>query len=350
MTNFVTRPAVFCTLALLLASCAVNPVPTPGAKVADENGPAAASDTLATDSSVADSGTLEPTAGLDGASTADTGAWTTDTGVLTADTGALTADTGALTADAGGMDTTNCQPKTPLQVLFLGNSYTFYNDLPGLLKTLADKEGAKVATGEVLKGGQTLGAGSNAHSIDSESLTKLQASPWDVVVLQEQSQIPTIPAFMKNTMVPGANKLSKHLKQANSCAKVVLFLTWGRKAGGKQCAGTQCSADFKNFDQMQDALTAAYLEVAKQVGGAVVPVGEAWRAAIKAGAPDLFDGDGSHPSKVGSYLAALTFYAALFKKTPVDAWHPDAVSDAQANTLRKIAADTVMNDLPKWGL
>lgn len=171
----------------------------------------------------------------------------------------------------------------------------------------------------------------------------LQAQPWDVVVLQEQSQIPTIPTFKASTMLPGAKQLVAHLRAVNQCAVVAMFQTWGRKLGGKQCAGSQCSPAFKDFDDMQDALTAAYADVAKQVDGVVVPVGEVWRTVRAQGGPELFDADGSHPSLVGSYVAALTFYAALYKQLPKSGWYPDGVKASDVPGLLKAITAVVSN-------
>ena len=101
---------------------------------------------------------------------------------------------------------------------------------------------------------------------------------------------------------------------------------------------------------MQDALTAAYLDVAQQVGGAVVPVGEVWRQVIDAGGPSLFDADGSHPSLAGSWVAALTFYAALYKELPKTAKPPAGVSITDVPKITAAVKSVVLENAGKWGL
>lgn len=313
-----------------LSGCVVNPVPTPS-----------------------DEATGQSIRGNDPGDDSDRNANVSD-----ADAGSTSGGEPALAADASGQDGdalgddggSECPAFSPTSMLFVGNSYTFYNDLPGMLTKLSSANKKTLKTDDVTKGGWTLGADPKSHASDVDTAAKINAHPWSVVVLQEQSQIPTIASLKSATMVPGAMKLAQKVKAQSACTKTWLFLTWGRKNGGKQCAGSQCSAPFKDFDEMQDALTAAYLDAASQIGGAVVPVGEAWRAALKAGGPNLFDADGSHPSEAGSYLAALTFYAALYKASPAVASPPNGMKSDDAELLQKVAAATVLDDLKKWGL
>jgi hypothetical protein len=85
---------------------------------------------------------------------------------------------------------TNCDstqvPKPCPRVLFIGNSYTYANDLPGMFTKLAKSGGHRVETDLLANGGWTL----TDHVNTSDTLRDLQASQWDYVVLQEQSEYP----------------------------------------------------------------------------------------------------------------------------------------------------------------
>ncbi|HEY6146635.1 MAG TPA: hypothetical protein VIZ69_03020 [Thermoanaerobaculia bacterium] len=62
----------------------------------------------------------------------------------------------------------------------------------------------------------------------------------------------------------------------------------------------------------------SYRTAARDVGGLLLPAGEAWRAAwARNPKAELYSADGFHPTAEGSYLAALVMYAALYGKTPV---------------------------------
>lgn len=70
-------------------------------------------------------------------------------------------------------------------VLFLGNSYTSVNDLPGLVQQLALSMGDTVNVQMVAPGGFTL----YEHSTTLASIDAINAQAWDFVVMQEQSQL-----------------------------------------------------------------------------------------------------------------------------------------------------------------
>jgi hypothetical protein len=52
----------------------------------------------------------------------------------------------------------------------------------------------------------------------------------------------------------------------------------------------------------------------------------------------LWAWDGRHPSRAGSYLAACTFYGALYEKTPVENPYTAGLSREQVRVLQQAAA------------
>src|SRR6266496_5459039 len=75
------------------------------------------------------------------------------------------------------------------RVLFIGNSYTFVNDLPNTFAKLAQSGGhKKVEVGMAAQGGWAL----SNHLESSETLNLLNSTKWNYVVLQEQSEIPSV--------------------------------------------------------------------------------------------------------------------------------------------------------------
>ena len=89
------------------------------------------------------------------------------------------------------------------RVLFVGNSYTYVNDLPTTFAQLAVAGGHKLETGMVANGGETLAQ----HATAAETLDKIAAAPWSFVVLQEQSETPATPAG-RNSMYSAARTLA----------------------------------------------------------------------------------------------------------------------------------------------
>lgn len=190
------------------------------------------------------------------------------------------------------------------RILFVGNSYSF--KVPGTLGRLAKASKRKVVVEQVTKGGWTL----QKHAAAKETLAKIRSGNWDVVVLQEQSQMPSFSQQQRNKqMLPHAKTLVAEIRKAG--AVPVFFQTWGRRDGDKQNSTAHPN---DTFEKMQVRLIAGYRETALASGGAlIVPVGERWSKEMKAGkGKRLFAKDGSHPSPAGVELSAEVFYTYFF--------------------------------------
>ncbi len=237
------------------------------------------------------------------------------------------------------------QATGPVKVAFLGNSYTSGLNLPGALKTLCQLGGHSAIVEAFAPAGNTLGGPQQTgapHDANPESLTLIAATDWDYVVLQEQSVIPVIEAAKNANMKVGAAILAAAIEANDPSTTTLMFQTWARKNGGQFCLDSECSPTFATFDAMQDALTSAYREVARGIGAGVVPVGEAWRAAIHADPTiELFEPDGSHPSVKGNYLTACVFYAYIFEQSPIGFSNGEMAPEA-ALFLQRIAAKIVL--------
>lgn len=175
------------------------------------------------------------------------------------------------------------------RILFIGNSFTARNDLPGLLAQLVCAGGKGELECELISSG---GASLRTHLNKGEAQKRLQASCWAYVVLQEQSTLP-----VKNPKRSGENirEFNAIIKAAK--AQTVLYMTWARQ----------------NAPETQAALSETYTKVGREIGATVVPAGLAWRDCLAAHPHIvLHDKDQSHPNLAGSYLAACVFYATLF--------------------------------------
>jgi hypothetical protein len=220
------------------------------------------------------------------------------------------------------------------RVLVLGNSYTYFNDLPAIVSELA-KAGHQctVETRMVAPGGKTL----KDHWENAASHQALDSQAWDFVVLQDQSTLGVNLYFEGQARVGDdeifrpyaelwANEIRKHH------ATPVFYLTWARKATPVD----------------QATLNYAYIRAAKATHSLVAPVGLAW-ARVRQIDPsiDLYYRDGAHPSGAGSYLAACAIYAAIFGKSPVNL--PSRISGAPVDLeTEQLEADktVVLVDLP----
>ena len=237
------------------------------------------------------------------------------------------------------------------KALFLGNSYTYVNNLPLLTAALAHSSGDSLFFDSNAPGGFTLGWQPIAHATDAVSLTKIHENNWDFVVLQEQSQTPAISRLRDSCMYPASVILHDSVKSAHPCSRVLFFLTWGRRFGGIQCfEPNYCSPDFTGFNQMQDSITMAYKGIADSLSDWIAPVGEAWRLVINQTGMVLHDADNSHPNMKGSYLAACVFYDVIFGKPSAGNSFTAGLSPDSALLLQQAADSITFGYSAHWNL
>ena len=232
------------------------------------------------------------------------------------------------------------------QVLFLGNSYTASNNLPNLIANIAESKGDSLIYDSNTPGGYTL----NGHSSNTTSLQKINYREWDYVVLQEQSQLPSLsPESVALEVYPYAEILNTQIKNNNSCTRTLFFMTWGRKNGDTQYCNHY--PPVCTYEGMQQRLRESYLEMGEMLNAEVAPVGTAWQyTRINNPKIELYRTDESHPNIYGSYLAACIFYSAIFHKSPVGSFKPDDISEEEALALQQNVAFVVLpaDSLALW--
>lgn len=172
-------------------------------------------------------------------------------------------------------------------VLFVGNSLTYVNDLPGMVARLLEAGGlsdfhvASVAEANY---------GLPDHWADGDALEWIRAGGWEVVVLQQG---------------PSATEGRPYLLEY-----AALFAEEIRAVGAQPALYMVWPAVQRSFDF--DGVFDSYRTAAEQVDGFFYPAGEAWRIAWESD-PDLelYSSDGLHPSLLGTYVAALVIYEQL---------------------------------------
>ena len=226
-------------------------------------------------------------------------------------------------------------PRYALSVLFIGNSYTFVNDVPGQLVNIASSDptnNTQLTVQSVTKGG----IGLKELWEEGTPLRVLNSRQWDYVVLQEQSFW-----AMFSSSVSEATHYAKLFDTAirHSGSQPLLYLTWIRKPDTNWYVD-KSTRFLRSPDHMFKRLAVRTDELAEKIEARVVPVGVYWLQALQ-DAPEieLYQTDGSHPSAAGSYLAALSFYKTLTRRPPTGVtWHPPEVPAEDAAKLRAIVA------------
>ena len=223
---------------------------------------------------------------------------------------------------AAAQDPTDADLAPPLHVLFIGNSLTYFNDLPGLFTELAAAAGeSRPFVRAVTAPGVSLEDQWNA----GDARKAIEVGGWDYVVLQQGPSASPEGTLLLRTY---SRRFAEIIRAGG--ARPVLYMVWPSVARRQ---------DF-------DGVALSYRDAARDVHGVLCPAGEAWRAAWKRDPKlELYSPDGLHPTPAGSYLAALTFFAVLYGRSPVGlpatvtvpGRETIAISAAQARVMQESA-------------
>ncbi|MGA8041001.1 MAG: hypothetical protein WCA93_12920, partial [Acidimicrobiia bacterium] len=221
-----------------------------------------------------------------------------------------------------------------MQVLFVGNSYTSVNDLPGMVSKLAASAGQRVEASTVAPGGWWW----RDHAASAETMGAISSREWDFVVLQEQSMVPADPKLLLGSSLPAASQMTRAAR--NGGAEIVLFLTWGHRGGSREVSQA-------SYSSMQIALADGYQLVSERLIADIAPVGMAWWMALEE-RPDinLFQADGSHPTLAGTYLAASVITGILLDVDPETFTESLGLYEPTAAALRGFASRAVDGEIP----
>lgn len=179
-------------------------------------------------------------------------------------------------------------------LLFVGNSLTYSNDLPSLVEKLAKDDGVKIKTQMIAFPNYAL----EDHWNETTVANALRKTKFDYVIFQ---QGPSAMPASRSNLIEYALKFSELCKTNNT--KMCLYTVW--PSGDR-------SFDFLNVIK-------SYSIAADTVDGLALQAGLAWKKILdeKKGFP-LYSADGFHPTIHGSFLSAMVIYATLFRKTNLD--------------------------------
>ena len=179
-------------------------------------------------------------------------------------------------------------PSGGMDVLFVGNSLTYVNDLPATVAAIGALAGDTIRVAAAV--------GPDLALIDhlnggSDAVTQLRRGGWELVVLQ---QGPTPAGMCRDSLVLWAAAYAPYLR--GSPTKLALLMPW---------TGV-------THQDLFDEVRVSFEAAAVGVGGVFMPAGEAWRSVLRS-SPNvsLYGGDGYHPSPTGSFLAALEIYERI---------------------------------------
>jgi hypothetical protein len=199
------------------------------------------------------------------------------------------------------------------RILFIGNSLTYWNDLPAMVQSLAAAAKRRITCQMVAFPDVSL----EDHWQRGDAVRAIRRGGWSHVVLQQgPSALPESQKLLREY----TRRFDAEIKAVK--ATTALYMVWPARARQQ---------DF-------DGVSASYAAAARDVDGLLVPVGDAWQAAWKRDPRlALYSPDGLHPSRAGTYLAALVIVSRALGITPIGL-PAEGVEPGTAKLLQEVAA------------
>lgn len=199
-----------------------------------------------------------------------------------------------------------------LNVLFIGNSYTYGENLPHLVSILSEGTDTPLITRKSTAGGASLSQHWNGER-GLKSKEMIETGNYDIVVIQDYSK-----SAMEtpDSLAEYAEKFCALAKEHG--AQPYLYVTWARE----------------KLPQMQKEIDKQYLKAAKKNKATPVMVGDAWALAMHY-RPDihLYSSDGSHSSETGTYLTASVFVKTICGSLPEKVGGPLMILDERGESV-----------------
>lgn len=218
------------------------------------------------------------------------------------------------------------------KVLFIGNSFTYYSDIPQLFNRIATGAGKKVRVDSVTQGSWTLTKFADENDEYGAKVDeKLRSSSYDAVVLQEQSTrtLDNYDAFLK-----AARNLQTKTNDTQENCKIYLYSTWGY--------AEEAEARGETIPVMEGKIREAYKRAADELNVNVSYVGKAFSAVYEEYPEyNLYYSDNKHPSYTGAFLSACVHVATILNCDPRTSAYAGELDEDTATAMKNAAYKAV---------
>jgi len=216
---------------------------------------------------------------------------------------------------------TSCSAQTPKEVLFIGNSLTYYHDMPVMLQKMLNEIDVKITVQQSTFPGVSL----SDHLRQNVTLERLNQK-WDFVILQEATVRMLIPEVRENSEL-SILKFDSLIKQNKG--QTILYQSYPISIYPKKYCypsilinkvvpeESYCSIELNNSTEEFDIIQSSFVSISNKIKGKIAPVGACFELCKKK-YPELtlFESlTDTHPSTLGSYLIACVFFKHLTGKS-----------------------------------
>ena len=232
------------------------------------------------------------------------------------------------------------------KVLFIGNSLTYFNDMPEMFNQLAIASNDNVFVDEETKSGATL----KYLSQNKDVIDKINEQKWDYIILQSDD----ITAFpdMYDMEIQTIETFKNIILTNNVNTKIIYIMVWGLR-DGVRIRELNGEIVFYSYQDYYKKIYDGTIYNSKQTNTIIAPVGAAWNTVINENENDkilLFAADKAHPALDGSYLMACVINQVVFLNKNENIAYYSSLTKIKAEYYQKIAVSTVFDNLELWNI
>lgn len=236
------------------------------------------------------------------------------------------------------------------RALFIGNSFSGYHDMPGMVEKLARAAGKNLGVDRVIVYGNPLVSTAEMASTQK----KIGQEKWDFLVLQDgihnaaypETHHLIVPPYRYQPLFAPIEKLGVMARSIHRETRVIYFMPWAFKDGI-----TWIKGQTDTYETMQEKIAFNSRALAKKLDLWVAPVGWAWLSVIREKPQiELFSPDWSHPSPKGAYLAACVFFVTFFHQDVKGIPFYGGLDKDEATYLQGVASTVVLKNPETWNI
>jgi PKD repeat protein len=223
------------------------------------------------------------------------------------------------------------------RVLFIGNSITYYNEMPTMFQEIANNRGKNIKTIMYAPGG----TGFVNHVADANVYDLFRNSYWDIIVLQPGSGESAGSTFPVDTTIKRGRILLDSIYRYSPCAKVYLY---------EIPYGVPSVETWATYFSVQTIIKDSVLKMTDSLQLQMIPAGECARAYYSVN-PNLLlhnSYNDIHPSAFGSFLTATAFYTGIFQESVSACTYYSTIEPDSARNFFAIADSVILNHLTDW--
>lgn len=223
------------------------------------------------------------------------------------------------------------------EVLFIGNSVTYFNDMPEIFKNIAASKGKNVSITTHTPGG----TGFVNHVDDPSLYQKIRSKNYKYVIMQPGTAESAGHSYPVSLTAERGRKIRDSIRKYSPCSKIFLY---------EIPYGVPSANEYNTYFTFQQKIKDSITKMSNLMQVEIVPAGESARQYYNTSQDLALHGSYNdiHPGPKGSYLVAASMYSTIFQDHVSPSTFYNGLPQNTAENFQNIADLVFFNNPPQW--